>query len=86
MPRTAQGLPMSRAKEPGVVKTPPPRTLAMTTLVAVSNPTLRKSPGRGVEFMERKYEWHGKPPNPKEALEAIREIRTLGGRIRSEHE
>ena len=43
-------------------------------------------PGRGVEFMERKYEWHGKPPNPKEALEAIREIRTLGGRIRSEHE
>ncbi|HLD96550.1 MAG TPA: transketolase [Patescibacteria group bacterium] len=43
-------------------------------------------PGRGVEFMERKYEWHGKPPKPEEALEAIREIRTLGGRIRSEHE
>ncbi len=44
------------------------------------------TPGKGVEFMEHKYEWHGKPPNPKEALEAIKEIRTLGGRIRSEHE
>ncbi|MEX1068445.1 MAG: transketolase [Patescibacteria group bacterium] len=43
-------------------------------------------PGRGVEFMERKYEWHGKPPNPEEAIEAIKEIRTLGGKIRSEHE
>jgi transketolase len=43
-------------------------------------------PGRGVEFMERKFEWHGKPPKPEEALEAIKEIRTLGGKIRSEHE
>uniref|UniRef100_A0A832DS32 Transketolase n=1 Tax=candidate division WWE3 bacterium TaxID=2053526 RepID=A0A832DS32_UNCKA len=43
-------------------------------------------PGRGVEFMERKFEWHGKPPKPEEAIEAIKEIRTLGGKIRSEHE
>lgn len=43
-------------------------------------------PGRGVEFMERDFAWHGKPPNPKEAIEALKEIRTLGGKIRSEHE
>lgn len=43
-------------------------------------------PGKGVEFMEGKYEWHGKPPNPDEARKAIYEIRTLGGKIRSEHE
>ena len=44
-------------------------------------------PGRGVEFMERKFEWHGKSPKPgAESAEAIKEIRTLGGKIRSEHE
>jgi transketolase len=24
-------------------------------------------PGKGVSFMERRFEWHGKPPNPDEA-------------------
>jgi transketolase len=43
-------------------------------------------PGKGVEFMERKFEWHGKPPNPEEAKEALNQLRTLGGKIRSEHE
>ncbi len=43
-------------------------------------------PGKGVEFMEHKFEWHGKPPKPEEAIQAIKEIRTLGGKIRSEHE
>ena len=43
-------------------------------------------PGRGVKFMERKFEWHGKPPKPDEAEEALRDIRTLGGKIASEHE
>lgn len=49
----------------------------------------RTIPGKGVEFMERKFEWHGKPPNKKEAKEAlydIRNIRTLGGNICSECE
>ncbi len=43
-------------------------------------------PGKGVSFMERDYHWHGKPPNKEEAQEALKELRSLGGRIKSEHE
>ncbi|MEK7596856.1 MAG: transketolase [Patescibacteria group bacterium] len=43
-------------------------------------------PGKGVAEFERKYEWHGKAPNRKEANLALKELRTLGGKIRSEHE
>ncbi|MBM3204459.1 transketolase [Candidatus Uhrbacteria bacterium] len=43
-------------------------------------------PGKGVSFMENRFEWHGKPPNEKEAQIALHELRTLAGRIRSEHE
>ena len=43
-------------------------------------------PGKGVSFMENKFEWHGKPPKPEEAKVALHELRTLGGKIRSEHE
>ena len=43
-------------------------------------------PGKGVEFMEYKFEWHGKPPNKKEAKDALHKLRTLEGQIRSEHE
>jgi len=31
-------------------------------------------PGKGVSFMEGKYEWHGKPPKPNEAEVALREL------------
>ena len=43
-------------------------------------------PGRGVDFMEYKFEWHGKPPNAKQASQALHQLRTLSGRIQSEHE
>ena len=43
-------------------------------------------PGKGVDFMENKYEWHGKPPNEEEGRIALAELRTLGGQIASEHE
>jgi transketolase len=43
-------------------------------------------PGKGVSFMERDYRWHGKPPTKDEAEKAIKEIRTLGKKIQSEHE
>ena len=43
-------------------------------------------PGKGVDFMEYNYEWHGKPPNADEAKKALEELRTLGGKIKSEHE
>lgn len=46
----------------------------------------RTIPGKGVDFMEGKYEWHGKPPSKEEAAEALRELRTLQGKIKAEHE
>jgi transketolase len=44
------------------------------------------TPGKGVSFMENKFEWHGKPPNKEEAKLALNELRTLAGKIRSEHQ
>lgn len=43
-------------------------------------------PGRGVDFMENKFEWHGKPPNEEETNKALKELRTLEGKIISEHQ
>jgi transketolase len=53
-------------------------------------------PGKGVDYMEYDYHWHGNPPGtldtpgapPKkdQARVALHELRTLGGQIRGEHE
>lgn len=43
-------------------------------------------PGKGVDFMESDFHWHGTPPNHQQAIKALHELRTLGGKIRSEHE
>lgn len=53
-------------------------------------------PGKGVDYMEYDYHWHGNPPGtqdvpgspPKkdQARIALHELRTLGGQIRGEHE
>ncbi len=46
-------------------------------------------PGKGVDFMEQDYHWHGKPPDEdqaEEALEQLHAIRTLEGEITGEHE
>jgi transketolase len=43
-------------------------------------------PGKGIDFMEYDFHWHGKPPDHAEAVKALHELRTLGGKIRSEHE
>ena len=53
-------------------------------------------PGKGVDFMENRFEWHGIPPNIQDvsgapskndqAKVALHELRTLGGKIKSEHE
>ncbi len=42
-------------------------------------------PGKGVPAFERKYEWHGKPPNTEEAKIALDALRSLEGRIISEN-
>jgi transketolase len=44
------------------------------------------TPGKGVDFMENDFHWHGLPPNHEQAMKALHELRTLGGKIRSEHE
>ena len=38
-------------------------------------------PGKGVDFMEGKYEWHGKPPKGDEGKQALKQLRTLEGTI-----
>jgi transketolase len=43
-------------------------------------------PGKGVREFERDFHWHGKAPNKEEAKMALDELRTLGGKIKSEHQ
>ncbi len=53
-------------------------------------------PGKGVDFMEYDYHWHGMPvgladvggapPKNDQAMVALKELRTLRGRIKNEHE
>jgi transketolase len=53
-------------------------------------------PGKGVSYMERDYRWHGtppgisdmegEPPKNKQGKIALDELRTLYGKIKSEHE
>lgn len=40
-------------------------------------------PGKGVDFMEYDYKWHGAPPNHEQAKEALAKLRTLDGKITS---
>ncbi|MBL8030375.1 MAG: transketolase [Candidatus Doudnabacteria bacterium] len=42
-------------------------------------------PGKGVDFMEGDFKWHGSPPNKEQAKVALEELRTLRGQIDSEH-
>jgi len=43
-------------------------------------------PGKGVDFIEWDYNWHGRVPKAAEAQKALKELRTLGGKIQSEAE
>lgn len=53
-------------------------------------------PGKGVGYMERRFEWHGSPPGtiepkgappkPEQAKIALEELRTLQSKIQSEHQ
>jgi transketolase len=40
-------------------------------------------PGKGVDFMENDYHWHGKPPSPEEARTALRELHARRLKIES---
>lgn len=52
-------------------------------------------PGKGIPWMERRPEWHGNPPGKgpedvfkkdKQGEEALKSLRSLGGKITGEHE
>ena len=43
-------------------------------------------PGKGVDFMEFSYPWHSKTFKPEEVTESLNQLRTLGGKIKSEHQ
>lgn len=43
-------------------------------------------PGKGVKEIEFDYTWHGKPPKKDEADRFLKELRTLRGKVTSEHE
>lgn len=42
--------------------------------------------GKGIDFMEFSYPWHSKTFKPEEVTESLRQLRTLGGKITSEHQ
>jgi transketolase len=43
-------------------------------------------PGKGIKEIEFDYRWHGKAPNKEEAAKFLAELRTLKGKIESEHQ
>ncbi|OGG57849.1 transketolase [Candidatus Kaiserbacteria bacterium RIFCSPHIGHO2_01_FULL_56_24] len=43
-------------------------------------------PGKGIRSIERDYRWHGKPPSKDEGAAFLNELRTLEGKITSEHQ
>ena len=43
-------------------------------------------PGKGIKEIEFDYTWHGKAPNKEEATKWLNELRTLKGKIQSEHQ
>ncbi len=43
-------------------------------------------PGKGVDFMEYDYHWHGYGKSPDDYKRALHKLRTLDGKIKGEHE
>lgn len=43
-------------------------------------------PGKGIKEIENDFRWHGKPPTKDEAKKFLDELRTLQGKIQSEHQ
>lgn len=43
-------------------------------------------PGKGVDFMEYDYRWHGYGKSPDDYTRALKTLRTLNGKITGEHE
>ena len=48
--------------------------------------SLTLSRAKGWILWSKTFNWHGKPPNKEEGEKALRQLRTLGGKITSENE
>lgn len=42
-------------------------------------------PGKGVPDIEYDYHWHGKPPTKEEGKKFLKEIRSMGGKVKNEY-
>ena len=43
-------------------------------------------PGKGVDFMEYDFHWHGAQPDPTQARIALKQLRSLDGKISGDHD
>lgn len=43
-------------------------------------------PGKSVEFMEYDFKWHGVPPDKDQAKRALKELRSMKGKVTAEYE
>jgi transketolase len=43
-------------------------------------------PGRGVDFIENRYTWHGMAPKPDQAREALRQLNSLQGELETQYD
>lgn len=62
------------------------RNAVASAKATYDKPTLiiaHTTPGKGVSFMENKFEWHGKPPNQEEAKLALKELGQIEKRIKA---
>lgn len=58
--------------------------MARATTVQPSVIIAHTIPGKGVDFMEYDYKWHGAPPNTDQAKDALKQLRSLRGKISNE--
>lgn len=58
------------------------KTILHKPTLIIANTT----PGKGVNFMENKYEWHGKPPNKEEAQKALEQLEVVKNKIKLQHQ
>jgi transketolase N-terminal domain/subunit len=85
-----QGHP-ERTRLPGMETTSGPLGSGLSQAVGMAlGLRMDKQKGRWVYVVmsdgEQDFQWHGKPPDHQQAKIALHELRTLGGKIRSEHE
>ncbi|MEX1027135.1 MAG: transketolase [Candidatus Paceibacterota bacterium] len=53
------------------------KSIQQSPVCIIANTT----PGKGVDFMEQDYKWHGVPPDKEQAAAALKQLRSLGERI-----